>query len=164
MLNHNPSLQHKYDRSGLLYCLRLLSGSLSGCLALTFVYPMDVIRRRMQTGQAYKGAWDGLVAIARNEGMVRGLYRGLTLNYAKTVPNVGSIDFSALTSPVFSHAGSDLGGYHVDDVRHCKEISTLLTHRHVTKMYEGNPACVASMPGRARSVLVNAEFLHQDGV
>ena len=60
-------------------------------LAQTFVYPLDVVRRRMQTSgatAAYSGTWDALSTIARTEGVRHGLYRGLTLNYLKTMPNV----------------------------------------------------------------------------
>ena len=69
---------------------RVASGMLAGGIAQTFVYPFDVIRRRFQTADKppYKGTWDALITIAREEGMVRGLFRGLSLNYLKTLPNV----------------------------------------------------------------------------
>ena len=69
---------------------RLGSGLVAGMLAQTFVYPMDVIRRRMQTAgtQLYASTWDALRTIAQQEGIRNGLYRGLTLNYLKTMPNV----------------------------------------------------------------------------
>jgi hypothetical protein len=63
---------------------------LAGLLAQTFVYPLDVVRRRLQTSTSvlYTSTWDALSTIARNEGLANGLYRGLTLNYLKTMPNV----------------------------------------------------------------------------
>ena len=69
---------------------RVSSGMLAGMLAQTFVYPLDVIRRRMQTssGVLYSSTWDAISTIARTEGIRNGLYRGLTLNYLKTMPNV----------------------------------------------------------------------------
>ena len=69
---------------------RLAAGTFAGLIAQTFVYPLDVIRRRMQTSASvvYSSTWDALSTIARQEGVRNGLYRGLTLNYLKTMPNV----------------------------------------------------------------------------
>ena len=69
---------------------RLGAGLVAGMVAQTFVYPLDVVRRRMQTSatQLYSSTWDALSTIARQEGVRHGLYRGLTLNYLKTMPNV----------------------------------------------------------------------------
>ncbi|CAE7457709.1 mcfP [Symbiodinium natans] len=71
---------------------RALSGGVAGVLAQTFVYPFDVLRRRLQTGGAamkekYPGSIRGLWTLYKEEGVVRGLYRGCALNYVKTVPN-----------------------------------------------------------------------------
>jgi len=71
---------------------RAVSGGLAGCFAQTFVYPFDVLRRRLQTGGAeakakYPGTVRGLWRLYADEGLVRGLYRGCSLNYLKTVPN-----------------------------------------------------------------------------
>ncbi|KAJ9450793.1 Mitochondrial substrate carrier family protein B [Diplonema papillatum] len=70
---------------------RAFSGAVGGFVAQTFVYPMDVVRRRMQTTQGpppYRSIYHALSTIARNEGFTTGLFRGLSLNYMKTVPNV----------------------------------------------------------------------------
>ena len=65
------------------------TGAAAGAVAQTFVYPLDVVRRRMQTGvKNYRGLFDAIRTIAVNEGVTRGLYRGLSLNYLKTIPNV----------------------------------------------------------------------------
>ena len=72
---------------------RVSAGALAGLIAQTFVYPFDVVRRRMQTGRVsssghpYTGVVNALSTICREEGF-RGLYRGLSLNYLKTMPNV----------------------------------------------------------------------------
>lgn len=71
--------------------MRVASGSTAGLFALTFVYPFDVVRRRMQThrgGSRYASVPEALTTILREEGVSRGLYRGLSLNYIKTLPNV----------------------------------------------------------------------------
>jgi hypothetical protein len=49
--------------------------------AQTAVYPLDVVRRRMQTASTvlYTSTTDALLTIARNEGIANGLYRGLAL-------------------------------------------------------------------------------------
>lgn len=67
------------------------AGAGAGFFALTLVYPFDVIRRRMQThqgGSKYPSVFAAFRIIAHDEGIQRGLYRGLTLNYLKTLPNV----------------------------------------------------------------------------
>jgi hypothetical protein len=68
------------------------AGAAAGSIALTFVYPFDVVRRRFQTHPGPEPYADSMVAAFRNiwqqEGVRRGLYRGLSLNYIKTIPNV----------------------------------------------------------------------------
>jgi len=71
---------------------RMTAGLVAGMLAQTCVYPLDVVRRRMQTHEGakalYRGPIDALRTIAREEGIRTGLFRGLSLNYLKTMPNV----------------------------------------------------------------------------
>lgn len=70
-------------------------------LAQTVVYPFDVVRRRMQTHSGaeplYRGPIHALRTIAREEGIRGGLFRGLSLNYLKTMPNVKT----AQLAPIF---------------------------------------------------------------
>mmetsp|Transcript_13684 Transcript_13684/g.22378 ORF Transcript_13684/g.22378 Transcript_13684/m.22378 type:complete len:295 (-) Transcript_13684:25-909(-) len=71
--------------------LRVAAGSSAGLFALTFIYPFDVIRRRFQThkgGAKYPSVWAAFSTIIKEEGITTGLYRGLSLNYIKTLPNV----------------------------------------------------------------------------
>lgn len=72
--------------------MRVGSGAFAGLCAQTLVYPFDVIRRRNQAhtgkGSRYKSPVDGFRTIAREEGIKKGLYRGLTLNFLKSIPNV----------------------------------------------------------------------------
>ncbi|KAK3345362.1 mitochondrial carrier domain-containing protein [Neurospora tetraspora] len=66
-------------------------GASSGALGATVVYPLNVLRTRLQTqGTAmhpptYTGFVDVLTKTVRNEG-VRGLYKGLTPNLLKVAP------------------------------------------------------------------------------
>ena len=79
------------DERDLNVLQRAASGAAGGFVAQTFVYPMDVIRRRMQTTSGpppYTGIVNGVTTIARTEGIRTGLFRGLSLNFMKTLPNV----------------------------------------------------------------------------
>jgi solute carrier family 25 phosphate transporter 23/24/25/41 len=66
-------------------------GATSGALGATIVYPLNVLRTRLQTqGTAmhpptYTGIVDVATKTIRNEGM-RGLYKGLTPNLLKVAP------------------------------------------------------------------------------
>ncbi len=66
-------------------------GATSGALGATLVYPLNVLRTRLQTqGTAmhpptYTGIVDVATRTVRNEG-VRGLYKGLTPNLLKVAP------------------------------------------------------------------------------
>ena len=56
------------------------------------MYPFDVVRRRFQTHPGPEPYADSVLSafrhIFKTEGAKRGLYRGLSLNYIKTIPNV----------------------------------------------------------------------------
>merc|ERR1719401_1643604 len=74
-----------------VFC-RAVSGGLAGIVAITFAYPFDVLRRRLQTGgveakRRYPGTISGMRRLYSEEGFVRGLYRGCSLNYVKTILN-----------------------------------------------------------------------------
>mmetsp|Transcript_45894 Transcript_45894/g.147853 ORF Transcript_45894/g.147853 Transcript_45894/m.147853 type:complete len:154 (+) Transcript_45894:1-462(+) len=80
------------DESQLRPWQRVSAGALAGLLAQTAVYPLDVVRRRMQMHDGktalYSSPWSAVATIAREEGVRGGLYRGLSLNWLKTMPNV----------------------------------------------------------------------------
>ena len=70
---------------------RLVCGGMSGALAQTSSYPLDVARRRMQLGQFGAGASGAgmtsvLVTTYQEAGVLRGLFRGLTINYYRAIP------------------------------------------------------------------------------
>nr|KMM66271.1 Sal1p [Coccidioides posadasii RMSCC 3488] len=68
-------------------------GAFSGALSASMVYPLNVLRTRLQAQGTtqHKATYTGVVDVARktfeSEG-VRGLYRGLTPNLLKVVPSV----------------------------------------------------------------------------
>ncbi|CAK7216856.1 hypothetical protein SBRCBS47491_002972 [Sporothrix bragantina] len=66
-------------------------GATSGAFGATVVYPLNVLRTRLQTQgtvmhpPTYTGIWDVATRTISNEG-VRGLYKGLTPNLLKVAP------------------------------------------------------------------------------
>ncbi|KAK9456502.1 mitochondrial carrier domain-containing protein [Dipodascopsis uninucleata] len=79
--------------------LVLTMGAISGSIGATAVYPINVLRTRLQTQgtaahpQRYSGVNDVLQQLLRNEGY-RGLFRGLLPNLIKVAPAV-SISYVA---------------------------------------------------------------------
>ncbi|OMJ20874.1 putative mitochondrial carrier [Smittium culicis] len=73
---------------------KLVCGAIAGCIAQTFTYPLDVLRRKMQVASmsemdlGYTSTWDALKKIIKQEGP-KGLYRGLVPNYLKVAPAIG---------------------------------------------------------------------------
>lgn len=77
--------------------LRLMMGALSGAVGQSITYPLDVVRRRMQivgmpetqfVNEDYaRGTFRALVMIVKREGL-RGIFRGISLNYIKVAPMV----------------------------------------------------------------------------
>lgn len=74
---------------------KLLCGGVAGSLSQTITYPLDLLRRRMQTcgikelGYAYTGSFNAIATIIRTEG-VRGMYAGLWPNLVKVGPSIGT--------------------------------------------------------------------------
>uniref|UniRef100_A0A8D0L654 Mitochondrial coenzyme A transporter SLC25A42 n=1 Tax=Sphenodon punctatus TaxID=8508 RepID=A0A8D0L654_SPHPU len=72
---------------------RLLFGACAGLIGQSASYPLDVVRRRMQTagvtGHAYSTIFLTMQEIIREEGLVRGLYKGLSMNWVKGPVAVG---------------------------------------------------------------------------
>lgn len=68
-----------------------LMGASSGAFGATVVYPLNVLRTRLQTQGTsmhparYTGIWDVAQKTYRNEG-VRGMYKGLAPNLLKVAP------------------------------------------------------------------------------
>jgi len=68
---------------------KLCFGALAGLLGQTASYPLDIVRRRIQTATVlgsshkYKSILGTLVYVYRNEGIRRGLYKGLSMNFIK---------------------------------------------------------------------------------
>lgn len=74
---------------------KLTAGAVSGAVAQTCTYPLDVLRRRFQIntmsgmGYRYKSIWDAVRVIVSSEG-VGGLYKGITPNLLKVAPSMAA--------------------------------------------------------------------------
>ena len=78
---------------------KLFCGGIAGAIGQTIVYPLDIARRRMQlsmtsneTKKFSEGLFKTLNITYRDYGVVRGLYRGMSINYIRAVPMV-SVSF-----------------------------------------------------------------------
>lgn len=74
---------------------KLLCGGLAGAIGQTTIYPLDVARRRMQLAMTSaetvvysQGFVKTLILTYRSDGIIRGLYRGMSVNYIRAVPMV----------------------------------------------------------------------------
>ncbi|XP_075467266.1 mitochondrial coenzyme A transporter SLC25A42 isoform X2 [Ascaphus truei] len=72
---------------------RLLFGACAGLLGQSASYPLDVVRRRMQTagvtGHTYGSILGTIREVVAEEGLIRGLYKGLSMNWVKGPIAVG---------------------------------------------------------------------------
>ncbi|XP_073332593.1 mitochondrial coenzyme A transporter SLC25A42-like [Pagrus major] len=72
---------------------RLAFGACAGLIGQSASYPLDVVRRRMQTagvtGSSYVTILGTMRAIVSQEGVIRGLYKGLSMNWLKGPIAVG---------------------------------------------------------------------------
>lgn len=92
---------------------KLLAGAVSGAIAQTCTYPLDVLRRRFQInkmksmGYKYKGIFDAIRIIASQEGF-RGFYKGIVPNLLKVAPSMASSFLSfEVTRDFFVRMGED---------------------------------------------------------
>ncbi|TRY92179.1 hypothetical protein DNTS_014320 [Danionella cerebrum] len=72
---------------------RLCFGACAGLISQSASYPLDVVRRRMQTagvtGHTYASILGTIREIVTEEGVIRGLYKGLSMNWVKGPITVG---------------------------------------------------------------------------
>jgi len=98
LLQHFPWARSKSPSGEMTLVLsaKLLCGGLAGALSQTISYPLDVARRKMQLGVG--GNMRGVLVNTYNqEGVVRGLFRGMSVNYVRAIP-MTAISFSVYES------------------------------------------------------------------
>ena len=86
-------------------------GGVAGAVGQTAAYPLDVTRRRMQLAKmvpetsrfSSAGLVRTLVLVYREDGVARGLYRGMSVNYVRAVPMM------AVTFSVYETVKQKLG-------------------------------------------------------
>ncbi|KAG7209550.1 hypothetical protein KM043_015630 [Ampulex compressa] len=79
---------------------KLLCGGIAGAVAQMISYPLDVTRRRMQlammnpaTHKYGSGMQSTIALIYKENGIIKGLYRGMSINYLRAIPMV-SVSFT----------------------------------------------------------------------
>jgi Mitochondrial carrier protein len=62
-----------------------VAGAFGGIVATTAVYPLDIVKTRLQVPNTpYRNTLHALIKIARDEGIISGLYAGLSSEYLKS--------------------------------------------------------------------------------
>lgn len=64
-------------------------GAVAGLFGQSASYPLDIVRRRMQTKKGYNSIGYTLKIVLQEGGIVHGLYKGLSLNWIKGPISVG---------------------------------------------------------------------------
>lgn len=93
MLNSFFLCSEKTKRSQPYPYERLAFGACAGLIGQSASYPLDVVRRRMQTagvtGSSYGTILGTMREIVTREGVICGLYKGLSMNWLKGPISVG---------------------------------------------------------------------------
>lgn len=68
---------------------RMLFGALAGLIGQTASYPLDVVRRRMQTSSTKLGMVETIQKVISDKRPIRSMFKGLSLNWIKGPISVG---------------------------------------------------------------------------
>lgn len=81
-----------YERTGKAephHLQRMAFGALAGLIGQSASYPLDVVRRRMQTSDVKMGMMETIKKILQDPYPYRSMYRGMSLNWVKGPISVG---------------------------------------------------------------------------
>lgn len=109
----SPLVSERTGRSQPYSYERLAFGACAGLIGQSASYPLDVVRRRMQTagvtGHTYGTISGTMREIVAEEGVIRGLYKGLSMNWVKGPIAVGisfmTFDLSQILLRKFQQLG-----------------------------------------------------------
>lgn len=91
-LTYETLKRHHHERNGQSeppYHHRMAYGALAGLLGQSASYPLDVIRRRMQTSATRLKMTETAITIINNPNPIRQMYKGMSLNWVKGPISVG---------------------------------------------------------------------------
>jgi len=136
---------------------RLGCGAVAGLLGQAASYPLDIVRRRMQTshqlgkGEKYRSVLGTLVTVYRTEGLRRGLYKGLSMNFVKG-PIAAGLNFTAFDYCVSWLRGLQTGSH---PLHHILTSDKKLVNLHLVMEYhrtysEMSHAAWGTAPHRVR--------------
>ncbi|XP_060071780.1 solute carrier family 25 member 16-like [Ylistrum balloti] len=87
------SSNNNSDALVLITPAKIICGGFAGAIGQTLAYPLDVVRRRVQLSKMlpeshkYRRRWyQILIMVYKEDGVFRGLYRGMSINYMRGVP------------------------------------------------------------------------------
>ena len=80
-------------------------GAVAGLFGQSASYPLDIVRRRMQTKKGYNSIYFTLRTVLNEGGVAHGLYKGLSFNWIKGPISVG---VSFTTYDILLHLMHDL--------------------------------------------------------
>lgn len=95
---------HEYDARPSSF-LTAAMGGFTGAMGATIVYPVNLVRTRLQTQgtilhpRTYKGFWDATMITVKGEG-IGGLFKGIAPNLVKVVPAVSIVSLHPSSSCV----------------------------------------------------------------
>ncbi|XP_074102918.1 replication in mitochondria 2 [Cotesia typhae] len=85
--NNNPKEENSSSKTSRDFIEFMAAGAFSKTVASCIAYPHEVIRTRLrEEGTKYKGFWQTLNVVYTEES-IRGLYRGLTTQLVRQIPN-----------------------------------------------------------------------------
>ena len=106
LINHH---QYSVEKSSRDFFEFMMAGAVSKTVASCIAYPHEVARTRLrEEGSRYTGFWQTLTLVFKEEG-VRGVYRGLTTQLVRQIPNTAIMmaTYEAVVYVLTTKTGTD---------------------------------------------------------